>query len=53
MGRLPLGPPSAIALTLEGSGFVGVHDLADQFAADHVGARERDMVDFVDASEEA
>ncbi len=49
--RLRLGPPSAMALTLEGSGLVGIDDLAHQFAADHVGAREGDVVDLLDAFE--
>src|SRR5262245_11014223 len=46
------GPPSAIALTLEGSGFVGIDDLAHQFAANHVGASKGDMVNLLDAPEE-
>src|SRR5262245_33168203 len=50
---LRLGPPSAIALTLEGSGFVGIDDLADQFAANDVGAGKGDMVDLFDPLEEA
>src|SRR5262245_39843337 len=49
---LRLGPPSAIALTLEGSRFVGIDDLAHQFAANHVGAGKGDMVDLLDALEE-
>src|SRR5262245_59441079 len=49
---LRLGPPSGIAINLEGSGFVGIDDLADQFAANHVGARKGDMVDLLDPLEE-
>src|SRR5262245_5950434 len=49
---LRLGPLSAIALTPEGSGFVGIDDLAHQFAANHVGAGKCDMVDLLDALEE-
>src|SRR5262245_10069145 len=49
---LRLGPPSAIALTIEGSGCVGIDDLALQVAANHVGAGKGDMVDLLDALEE-
>src|SRR5262245_5539057 len=49
---LRLGPPLAIALTLEGSGFVGIDDLAHQFAANHIGAGEGDVIDFLDSLEE-
>ena len=46
-----LGPPSAMALTLLGRRLIGVDDLADQLAANHVAAGEGDMVDVLDAFE--
>src|SRR5512143_1558677 len=49
---LRLGPPSAMTPTLEGSGFVGVDDLADELAANNVGAGEGDVVDLLDALED-
>src|SRR5689334_14570260 len=49
---LRLGPPSAIAPTLEGSGFVSVDDFADQLAADDIGPGESDVLDLLDALED-
>ena len=46
-----LGPPSAIALTPFGRRLIGVDDLADQLAANHVAAGEGDMGDILDAFE--
>ena len=46
-----LGPPSAIALTPFGRRLIGVDDLADRLAANHVAAGEGDMGDILDAFE--
>src|SRR5512144_2352520 len=49
--KVGLGPGSAMALTPLGRRLIGVDDLADQLAADHVAAGEGDMGDIVDAFE--
>ncbi len=42
-----------MALTAQRSGFIGIDDLAHQLAADDVGPGEGDVVDLLDALQDA